>query len=150
MSTLRPEFQKYAIFSLKDFEKTKSKVSTYSPRGNDYSQLSEEVISILDYWVDIFTICIATNREIFFRYIIQQSRIETPKALAKSCHTAVNNLAFQYHIEQFKALDLTPSQAIQCAKRFYIENYEAINNKLSELLEETLAQTPLASSYFIN
>lgn len=150
LSHIVPTYHKYFTFELKDFDKTRDKVKSYTPRGKDYKDLAENVWSILDYWVDIFTITQATKRDIYFRHCIQNSSIETPRALAKSCHTAVNALAFQYHIVQFQALDLTYSQATECAKRFYIENYSAINEKLAELLEETLQQTPLASIYFVD
>lgn len=149
MENIHPAFHKYFIFWLKDIQKTAEKVRSYNPRSIQYSDLLPDFISVLDD-VSIYDILCATNREIFFRYSIQQSSISTPKALAKSCHTFVNGITFEYHIQQFQRLDLTRSQATQCAKRFYVENYDAINKKMGELLEETLQQTPLASSYFID
>ena len=149
MENIHPAFHKYFIFWLKDIQKTADKVRSYNPRHIQYSDLLDDFISVLDYWIDIWTIISATKRDFYFSHCIQQSNIDTPKALAKSCHTFVNSITFEYHIQQFERLDLTRSQATQAAKRFYIENYEAINQKMSELLEETLLQTPLSSSYFI-
>ncbi len=149
MENIHPTFHKYFIFWLKDFQKTAEKVRPYNPRSIQYAELLPDFISVLDD-VDIYTILYATKRDYYFSHCVQQSSIETPKALAKSCHTFINGITFEYHIQQFQRLNLTRSQAIQCAKRFYIENYDAINKKMGELLEETLAQTPLASSYFID
>lgn len=149
LSTIKPAYHKYFTFALKDYNRTADKMKHYNPRNRQYQSLLDGFISILDD-IDIWTITRATNREIFFRYHIQESRIKTPRTLAKQCKTDVNALAFQYHIEQFKALGLTQSQAIQCSKKFYIENYSAINEKLAELLEETLQETPLAPIYFVD
>ena len=143
--------QKYLTFELKDVAYTASKYSAYNPRGKKYEDIRDTLANKENTILDDTSIYeIAYQRPYYLDALLKNQYDLKPRSLAKSIHTTVNALAFQYHIHAFKNLpyNLTDSQARSCAIRFYIENYAPINASLATLTEEALRSTQYAHIYF--
>jgi len=130
------DLSKYIIFSLGDFEKTKSKYENYKPKSSIEDD-DDLVYACLDYGVDFW--CISQERWLYFEHVFTKNAYElSQKQLLKTLHTFINNQTFDYNTKAYKDRGYTDSQARSLAIRFYIRNYEAINARMQEMMIDAI------------
>lgn len=146
--TIKAQYIKNFTFGLKDFNSTKSKYENYKPRGGVYESLNDlDVYNILD----IDTWYLLSSRSYLVSHMMEMKKEEMkPKTFANRVRTYINSLSFQYNIKAYKELWYTDSQSSSLATRFYIENYEAINNKMQEFMIDFMQSTCYHDEYFID
>ena len=141
---IKPKYQKNFTFKLKDLAHTRAKYSTYHPRGEQYEPLTH---SILD--CDVWDIT-ARSQGLKSMYLNYTDKDIKPLSLANHIRTYINSCTYTYHVDSYKDLNFTPSQANSLAIRFYIKNYKAINKKIQEMMIEFMNSTCYAREYFID
>ena len=146
--TIKENYTKNFTFKVKDFEHMKWKYENYKPRWQKYISLNDaDAYSMLE--CDVWSML--NNSQYQYRYFLSMNKEDMkPRTFANRVRTFINYQSYNYNFLSYKELWFSDSQARSCAIRFYVENYNAINNKMVEFMEDFIQSTCYSEEYFID